>query len=153
MSKLRFRALARRQLDLRVLKARQADLLDVPRGGWVKSIREALGMSASTFGKRLGISQPAVSQLESSEAAGTITLASLRKLADGLGCELAYVLIPREPLEVMIEQQARRRARQIVGSISESMNIEDQEVSERALYEQVESLTLELMYRQGPGFW
>lgn len=153
MSKLQYRTLVRRQLDLRLLKVREAGVLEIPRGGWTKSIREALGMSASTLGRRIGMSQPAVSQLESSEGAGTITLASLRKLADGLGCEVAYVLLPREPLEDMVERQARTRARRIVGSISESMMLEGQDVSERALLDEVDFLTQTLVREPDRGFW
>jgi DNA-binding Xre family transcriptional regulator len=59
-----------------------------PRSGWVKSIREALGMSASAFARRLGMSHAGVRKLELAEANDAICLASLRKIAEALDCEL-----------------------------------------------------------------
>jgi predicted DNA-binding mobile mystery protein A len=68
-----------------------------PNLGWAKAIRQSLGMTASSFAKRLGMTQAGVSKLEKAEIEDKITLASLRKLAGALDCELHYALVPRAP--------------------------------------------------------
>ena len=45
--------------------------------------------------KRIGVTPPAVRSFEQAEAEDRITLASLRRTADAMGCELIYALVPR----------------------------------------------------------
>ena len=67
-------------------------------------------MSQFELGRRAGISQPRVAQVERAEAVGTVELATLRRLAAALGCSLSYVLAPDESLEAMVLFQALDRA-------------------------------------------
>lgn len=99
-----------------------------PRLGWVKSIREALGMSASAFARRLGMSHAGVRKLESAEANASITLASLRKLAEALDCELHYALVPRTSLAQQIQERAEVVVAQRMRPIQHTMALEDQAV-------------------------
>jgi predicted DNA-binding mobile mystery protein A len=69
-----------------------------PPRGWVRAVREALGMSAAALAARLGTTAGAVTRLEQSEASDRIRLETLRRAADALGCDLVYLLIPRSPL-------------------------------------------------------
>lgn len=75
-----------------------------PRCGWAKTIRLALGMSSSALGRRLAISAQGVRKLEQAEANGTITLKTLARLAEGMDCEVHYMLVPRTRL---VEQVLR----------------------------------------------
>lgn len=70
-----------------------------PREGWVKAIRRARDLSTRQFAERLGVSQPAVVQAERNEAAGTISLAHLFRLAEALDCDFHYLMLPRAPLK------------------------------------------------------
>lgn len=78
-----------------------------PAGGWARAVRQALGMSAEQLSRRVGVSRATVATLERSEARGRITLASLEKLARGLGCRVSYALVP----EVAASLSGVRRAR------------------------------------------
>jgi predicted DNA-binding mobile mystery protein A len=78
-----------------------------PNGGWARSIRQALGMSGQQLARRVGVSRATIATLERSEARGRITLASLEKLARGLGCRVVYALVP----EVSPSLSGLRRAR------------------------------------------
>ena len=69
--------------------------LQPPVRGWARSIREAIGMTKAQLAKRLQVSGSTINMLERSEARGAITLASLQRLAEGLDCELVYVIKPR----------------------------------------------------------
>ena len=75
-------AMARTSLDQRLAPVRiQADALAAPRTGWIRAIREALGMSATQLARRMGVAQPTLTKLEQSEAADRIQLDSLRRVA------------------------------------------------------------------------
>ena len=148
-----FKQLTRKQLDQKFAPLQSANLREVPRGGWAKTIRRALGMTSQALGSRIGIGQSAVSQLEASEEAETITLASLRKLAQGLQCQLVYAMVPESTLDEIVRQQAHRRAKSIVESVSSSMELEDQAVSVEDQKRQIETLARSLLTKSSTGFW
>lgn len=99
-----------------------------PVRGWVKAIREALGMSMAQLAKRAGVSQPSVAWLEQSEAQGTIQIDTLRRIAEALDCKLVYVLVPNKSLEQTVRDRARLYARRRLEPIEHSMALEDQHV-------------------------
>ncbi|MEW9897942.1 helix-turn-helix domain-containing protein [Chitinivorax sp. PXF-14] len=78
-----------------------------PRCGWVKTIRLALGMSSTALGARTGMTAQGVRKLEQAEANQSISLNTLAKLADGLDCEVRYILLPRSSLLGQILKQSR----------------------------------------------
>ena len=67
----------------------------VPRAGWVREIRTALGLSQSQLAARAGVSRATVQQMERAEAQRRITLASLDKLAQAMGCQVALAIVPK----------------------------------------------------------
>jgi predicted DNA-binding mobile mystery protein A len=97
-----------------------------PPRGWVRAIREALGMSAAVLAARLGTTPGAVTRLEQSEAADRIRLDTLRRAADALGCDLVYLLVPRRPLTATVRERAREVARVQAAAIEQTMRLEDQ---------------------------
>jgi predicted DNA-binding mobile mystery protein A len=117
-----------------------------PPRGWIHEVRSTLGMSMAHMAARMGISQPAVSQMERREAEGTITLNLLSQAADALDCDVVYALVPRAgSLTEAMEDRARHLAGGTVGRVSHTMRLEDQAVSERVRREQVDDLVRELM--------
>jgi predicted DNA-binding mobile mystery protein A len=99
-----------------------------PVRGWIKAVREALGMTTAQLAKRLGMKQPSVVAIEQSEARGTIELATLRRVAEALDCTLFYALVPNKPLETTIRDRARAFAQRRRGPVEHSMLLEDQNV-------------------------
>ncbi len=79
------------------------ELFARPSRGWLKAIREALGMTTAQLGQRLGVVQSRVVAIEQAEAKGTVTLNSLEKAAQALDCRLVYALVPRQSLEDAVE--------------------------------------------------
>jgi len=129
MNRRKSAAEARRALD-RALSPYRALTQNRPPRGWARAIRDAFGMTAGQLGVRMGVTQPTIQKLERSEQQGTIQLASLRRLAEALGCELVYAFVPRQPLEQTYETAARAVARRELGAISHSMALEDQAVDD-----------------------
>lgn len=148
-----FKRLTRDQLEQKLSVFRVLSDHDVPRGGWARAIRNALGMTAAALAARMGITQSAVSQLESSEASDGISLSSLRRMAAALECKLVYALVPRATLDSIRCDQALKRASHLVRTVSTSMQLEDQNISEPERKRQIEALLKRLLERPDPGFW
>lgn len=91
---------------------RTSALQSVPQGGWVRTMREALGMSTRQLGLLAKISQPGIAKLERAERDGGISLRRLRQIAAVLDCHLVYALVPQRPLDQMVRERAERLARE-----------------------------------------
>ena len=118
-----------------------------PPRGWVRAIREALGMSAATLSERLGTTAGAVTRLEQSEAADRIRLDTLRRAADALGCDLVYLLVPRRPLTAVVRDRARELAHHQIIATEQTMRLEDQATGKTS--EMEDRLTEQLVERGG----
>ena len=116
-----------------------------PTRGWVRAVREALGMSAATLAERLGTTAGAVSRLEQSEAAERIRLDTLRRAADALGCDLVYLLVPRRPLTAVVRDRARELAHYQIAATEQTMRLEDQATGKTK--EMEDQLTEQLLER------
>lgn len=147
------RALARRQLDKRLAPLRGSEALTRPPRGWIKSIREALGMTTAQLARRLGVSQPRVTAMEKGEIRGSLTMESLEKAAQALDCRLVYAFIPREPLSDTIQRRAESKARSKLASTGHSMALEAQSVDRETEAEQLERLTRQLLDKAGSELW
>ena len=100
-----------------------------PSKGWIRSIRQALGVSSGELARRLGTSRQLPLQLEKGEAEDRITLKSLRAVANALDCDLVYALVPRaDNMQELIENRARAEAKDRVLGIEHSMALENQAV-------------------------
>lgn len=124
-----------------------------PRRGWLKLVREALGRTERQQAARVGISGPALHKSEAAEADERITLGQLRRLADGLDCELVYALVPRRPLPEVIQQRAHCIAAAEVYGVAYSMSLEGQRPSELTLRRQVQRRTEELLLSRWSALW
>ncbi len=133
---------ARIALDEQFADVHQQNLAPPPRG-WVRAVRDALGMTAAQLGGRLGISSSAIAQLEQSEVQGTAQLATLRRLADALDCELVYALVPRTTLAETVLRQAERRAIRSVARANQTMLLEDQGLTATQLQRQIDDLVVQ----------
>ena len=149
----RDRALARRQIDKRLAPLRASDSFSRPPRGWVRAIREALGMTTKQLGKRLGVSQPRIIEIEKAETRGSITLGSLERAAHALDCRLVYALVPRASLQTFVEQRAQEHARSRLKSTSHSMALEAQEVDAEVEQAQLQQLINELVDQSGTALW
>jgi len=148
-----FPELRLRQLDAALARWRRADLPPRPPSGWIRAIRDGLGMSATYLASRLGVATSTVTRLESSEADETISLATLRRAAEALGCELRYALVPRQALEETLEARAAALAREQMAAISHTMALEAQATSPEARDVQTRALIEALRSGSQRALW
>ena len=111
----------------------------------MRAIRDALGMSGAQLAARLGVKAPSVVALEQSETADTIRLETLRKAALALDCQLVYALVPNKPLADMVAERAQAKALGVIGGVSHSMTIENQQVFDDNLEERIQNFISETL--------
>lgn len=124
-----------------------------PQRGWVRAVREALGMSRRQLGERMGVSTSRVWMLEKDEAAGKVTLNTLRRVAEVLDCQLMYALVPNSSLSDTAAKRARSVAMQRVGYVDKMMRLEEQGLSAEELWLQVDAITEELIKDPPRNLW
>jgi len=144
---------ARRQLDKRLNILSISDVFKRPPRGWIKAIREALGMTTAQLARRIGVSQPRVVAIEKAERQGSITLDSLERAARALDCRVVYALIPKKPLNDLVEDRARIVAEKLLQSARHSMALEAQRLDRSDEEEQLKRLSERLIRRAGSGLW
>lgn len=142
----------RRRLDER-LKGLRPLVPATPDRGWVRAIREALGMSVADLAGRLGLAPSGVSRIERDEVSGRVRLETLRRLAEALDCTLVYALVPKTSLEGAVRAQATKLATAQAGRVDQSMRLERQEVSARELAEHIDELADRYVSDPPPSLW
>lgn len=144
-SNLNTKALARKHLDRRLAALRKTNDLVRPPRGWIRAIREALGMSTAQLAARTGVSQSRIPRIEQGEIQDTITLKTLRAIAKGMDCQLVYALVPNYELEQMVRHRVAVIADQQLARTHQTMKLENQALSERDLDSERKRLFRELL--------
>jgi predicted DNA-binding mobile mystery protein A len=124
-----FQDLRLKQLDRGLAAYRAARATSRPPKGWIRALRQALGISSGELARRLGTSRQLPLQIEKAEAEDRITLKSLRAAANALDCDLVYALVPRaDTMQELIEGRVRTDAQKHVIGVEHSMALENQAV-------------------------
>lgn len=140
-------------LDEHAERARQSMPVDPPRDGWLRSIREALGMPAAYLAAKLGISVSGIRKMEQNEIEGKINLATLKKAADALDCDLRYMLIPRKPIRKRLFNMAKAVSEQEIKEVTGNMGLEGQLPSKKCIALQKRYRIQELMTSDIKSLW
>lgn len=120
--RLRLQQLSRSQT---VFQAAKAEVR--PQQGWLRAIREALGMSVAQVAQRMGVTRGRILEFEKAEADDRITLGSLKRVAEAMNCELVYSIVPKSgTFTELAEQRAREEASKRVLSVEHNMALENQ---------------------------
>jgi predicted DNA-binding mobile mystery protein A len=124
-----------------------------PPRGWIRAIREAIGMTTAQLAKRLGVHQPRISELERGEATGNITVKSLDRAAEALGCRLVYVFVPKEPLTDTMRKRASAVAERQLAAVEHTMRLEAQGVNDTEQHKQAHQRLVEQLLRRPARLW
>lgn len=133
---------ARRALDRRFSQLPPATAFTPPAHGWIKAVRNALGMSAADLAARLQVTPASVSDIERSENDRRIRLDTLERAAAAMGCDLVYALIPHGALTNIVQHQARMKVELQVRAVSRAMDLEAQstQVDDEVIREEMQRL-------------
>ena len=124
-----------------------------PARGWLKEIREALGLTERQQASRVGVTGAALHKSEQSEADERISLGQLRKMADHVDCDLVYALVPRKPLTEVVQRRAQQLANEEVRGVAHTMSLEDQRPTDERIQKQVARRSEELLRGKWSELW
>lgn len=145
--------LRREQVDAKLQKLLPLISSDIPTTGWIKLIRESLGMSTNSLAKKVGLDQSRISRLEQAEIGGDLRLSSLKKLAEALDMKFVYGFIPKSSLEDMVKEQAKKIALDRVAKVSHTMSLEGQKLSTIEEKRMLKDLIQKILVEQPKNFW
>jgi predicted DNA-binding mobile mystery protein A len=142
------------QLDAKMKRLNATSINELPPIGWIKATRLALGMSQEQLGRKLQITRQSVQELEKREKEGTITLKTLKEVANALDIQLVYGFIPNQgSLEALIEKKANELATRIVMRTSNTMKLEDQQNSDKRIQKAIKERTRILINEMPKILW
>jgi predicted DNA-binding mobile mystery protein A len=144
--------LARKNLDRRLSKL-NGEALIVPPFGWVRAIREALGMSPQKLAERMGVTRPRVNTLEKAEVTGSTTLKTLREAAEAMDCVLVYAIVPRTSLDQIVQDQAAKKAAAELARHHHTMRLENQALTSKGLIHHRKRLLREILAGSPRRLW
>ena len=145
----------RDQLDKKLASLKKFSSSEVPSQGWIKTIREALGLSADQLGKKVGIDQSRISRLETAEKDGSLKLSSLQKIARGLNMQFVYGFVPidKSTLEQLVTQQARQLALKRLKRLNDTMLLEQQGLSDKDQKKALQDMIQKILVEQPKELW
>ncbi len=146
-------ALARKHLERRLSPLRGRQDLMRPPHGWLRAIRDALGMTTRQLAQRMGKVQSTVVDLEKSEARETISLAKLREAAAAMDCTLVYALVPNRPIDELLRARAEEIAERQLARASHTMALENQGLDQPALAAERKRLIEEILRESIARLW
>ena len=141
----------RRQLDERI--SALSETPQRPENGWIRTVRQALGMSSKDLAERMGVHSSRVPRIESDETKDSVTLSSLERAAQAMDCRLVYQFVPNGSFEEIVRRRARELARHRVSKTSRTMALEDQRVDPDVLSDIERDLVDEYLIDPPRDFW
>ncbi len=145
--------LIREQLDASLQRLRPLLDITAPPKGWIRAIRDALAMTAKQLANRLDVAQQAVARIEKEELAGSVTIKTMRRIAECLDCVFVYGFVPRTSLEETVARQAKKVAAYRLAQASQTMNLENQALSRRENEQAFSDLVDELIRTLPSNLW
>ena len=149
----KYQKTALEQLDASLAQFAPLRDMQPPRKGWIRAIRDALGMSGRQLGQRMGVSKMWVADMERLEANGATSLKTLRRAAEAMDCVLVYALVPKTSLKETLLKQARQKVRRDMARASHTMALEDQALAKDEVAKATETAAASLLDKIPKTFW
>lgn len=143
----------REQLDERLNSLKAFASSGMPKQGWIKTIRKALGLSARQLGRKAGLDQSRISRLENAEKDGSLKLSSLQKIAQGLDMQFVYGFVSDDTLEQMVRAQAKKIALKRLKRLNNTMRLEKQGLPHEKQKKALEDMIEKILIDQPKDFW
>lgn len=145
--------LIREQLDVSLKRFSELKSVTQPKKGWIRAIRDSLGISTRQLGDRLGVNKSRITRIEQDEVGGSVTLKTMRRMADALDCVFVYGFVPRKSLEATLRDQAIHVAKKRMSRVAHTMALEDQGLSVDEQKKAFENVVDELIKAMPKTLW
>ncbi|MEE9310022.1 MAG: mobile mystery protein A [Cocleimonas sp.] len=117
-----------KQLSHYFKKIKDFKSVTTPADGWVRSVRDSLGMSRRQLAGRLGVSVSRIQRLEHDEVTGSVTMKTMMRTAEAVDCVFVYAVIPKTSINDSLQKQGIKKSMQQLGLI-ENTEIERDEAN------------------------
>jgi len=145
--------LIREQVDASLSQFSSLYNTNIPRKGWIRAIRDALGMTARQLAERLGIAQQAVARIEKDEIDGSVTIKTMRRIAEQLDCQFVYGFVPKTSLKETIQTRAKQVAAKRLTEANQTMALEDQSLYAKENIQVLSEMIDDLVYTSPSNLW
>lgn len=142
-----------KQLDHQLGSLKESSGFLSPKQGWVRTMRQALGITIKQLARRLQVNPSRIVKIETSEAEGGLTLRTMRSVAESLNCRFVYSFIPNSSLEEIVKDRARQVALTQVKRTSHTMDLEAQPINKQWFEDQVNYQAEELLRHSWKNLW
>jgi predicted DNA-binding mobile mystery protein A len=145
--------LAREQLDETLKNFDSLKKAAIPPKGWIRAIRDTLGMTGGQLAKRLGVNQQRIARLEHDEKLGKVTLNTMKSTAGALNCVFVYAIVPKGSLEQTVKDQAEKAAKKRMARSDQTMRLEKQELSRQEKTKSLKYLVEDITETMPKSLW
>jgi predicted DNA-binding mobile mystery protein A len=143
-----------KQLDQKIETFFSIEGIIIPDSGWIKAIRTTLNMTMAQLGTRLNITRQGVKNIEESESTGSISINSMKEVADAMELKLVYGFVPKDgTIQNLIDRKAIELARKIVERTNHNMKLEDQAIDQDKINESISELAGDLKREINKSLW
>lgn len=130
------------QLDRKIHGIGSSDLSQT---GWINVVRNTLNITFAYIAGKLNTSPQVIKKFEKNEIDGSITINTLKKVADAMECNLVYAFVPKAgSFENLIDNKAEQISEILISRASNSMNLEMQSVNDGMILNQKTQMKSEL---------
>ena len=121
--------------------------------GWIRLMRQALGMSGAQLARRMGVSRGLISNTEKAEMEGRITINKMQEYADAMECQFVYSMVPNDKIRNIVIKRAEEKARAIVSRTNEHMALEAQSLTDEQIRSEVDRLAEQMLSGKTSVLW
>jgi predicted DNA-binding mobile mystery protein A len=127
----------------------------IPRRGWVRTMRTALGMSSRQLAAHIGVKPPRVFEIEKDELRGVVTLNTMKRVAESMGCDFVYAFMPKngETIEGLMIERAEEILKGKFSVVEHTMALEQQAVKTDSTNAQRSEAIKNLVAKPPRWFW
>lgn len=142
------------QLDRKLIPFLGSEMVIIPDNGWINTIRTTINITLEQLGKKLNMTKQGVKRIEESEAAGTITIKSLKEVGNALEMKFVYGFVPIDgSIDSLLDRKSRILAEKIILRTNHNMMLEDQEIEKGNLKNAIEDLSKEIKFELKKPIW
>ena len=145
-------ALARKNLEKRLAPLRERPPV-APSRGWLRAIRDALGMTTRQMAQRMGAAPSRITAIEKAETHGGLTIKTLREAAEALDCTLVYAIVPKAPLDHLMRARAEQRVDAELARLNHTMRLENQALTADDLADERDRMVARLLEGSPGRLW
>lgn len=142
-----------RHIDQSAVSAKKIFQPNLAVQGWIKLMRQALGMSGAQLARRMKVSRALISNTEKAEMEGRVTINKMQEFAEAMDCEFVYCMVPKGKIETVLKERANQKAQLVLDRTNTHMALEDQALNKEQKKIELDRLTSNILKNELADLW